>query len=213
MKSNNLHGLKTHFEPADIEFRAGATTSDKTKALALAYITSRAVMDRLDAVAGPANWKDEYQFLSDGVVCTLSLRIDGEWIAKTDGAPYTNFEGFKGGISDSLKRAAVKWGIGRYLYALPAMWVKATQRGNSIVVDEDEARAKMFGNQPSTPQEKDLRPGYIARITELAEQLHKLDGTLVDFDPTWIKEATLDQLLKQGKDLAKRVENAEKELT
>ena len=41
---------------------------------------------------------------------------DGEWITKSDGADDSNIEGAKGGISDALKRAAVLFGIGRYLY-------------------------------------------------------------------------------------------------
>ena len=56
----NFSDLAAPFAPEDLEFRAGATTGDKTKALALAYITSRAVMNRLDDVVGPANWKDQY---------------------------------------------------------------------------------------------------------------------------------------------------------
>ena len=55
------------FEQSDIEWRAGATNQDKTRALALAYITSRAVMDRLDEVIGPENWRDEYKPGPDGV--------------------------------------------------------------------------------------------------------------------------------------------------
>src|SRR3989337_3858256 len=72
---------------SEIEFRAGATNQEKTKALALAYITSRAGMARLDTVMGPSNWKDEYTAgHAGGVLCSLSLRIDGEWITKQDAA-------------------------------------------------------------------------------------------------------------------------------
>lgn len=45
-----FNALAAPFHPKDIEWRAGATNADKTKAMALAYITSRAVMDRLDEV-------------------------------------------------------------------------------------------------------------------------------------------------------------------
>jgi len=33
-------------------------------------------------------------------------------------------EAIKGGASSALKRAAAVWGIGRYLYYLPVVWVK-----------------------------------------------------------------------------------------
>jgi hypothetical protein len=76
--------LAMPFASSDIEWRAGATNADKTRALALAYITSRAVMDRLDEVIGPENWKDEYKPGPDGgVTCGLSLRIHDEWITSS----------------------------------------------------------------------------------------------------------------------------------
>ena len=126
------------FPVSEIEFRAGATNHEKTKALALAYITSRAAMARLDAVMGPGNWKDEYTAgPAGGVLCSLSLRINNEWITKQDGAENTNFEAVKGGFSDAFKRACVKWGIGRYLYYLEGTWVRCQERGKSIVLAED----------------------------------------------------------------------------
>ena len=127
--------LAAPFHPKDIEWRAGATNSDKTKALALAYITSRAVMDRLDEVISPENWRDEYKSGPDGgVTCGLSLRFNNEWITKWDGAENTDFEAIKGGLSDAFKRAGVKWGVGRYLYKLEAAWVPCEMHGKSIVL-------------------------------------------------------------------------------
>src|SRR5512135_1254515 len=125
--------LSEPFNPGDIEWRAGATNADKTKALALAYITSRAVMDRLDEVIGPENWKDEYAPGPDGgVICGLSLRIGNEWITKWDGADNTEFEAIKGGLSDAFKRAGYKWGVGRYLYKLESVWVACEAHGKTI---------------------------------------------------------------------------------
>ena len=133
-----FEALAQPFPISEIEFRAGATNQEKTKALALAYITSRAGMARLDTVMGPSNWKDEYTAgPAGGVLCSLSLRIDGEWITKQDGADNTNFEAVKGGFSDAFKRACVKWGIGRYLYYLEGTWVRCQERGKSIVLAED----------------------------------------------------------------------------
>ena len=134
---NTFTKLAAPFNPSDLEWRAGATNQDKTKALALAYITSRAVMDRLDEVVCPENWRDEYQPGPDGgLICGLSLRVNGEWITKWDGAENTQFEEVKGGLSGAFKRAAVKWGIGRYLYNLPSVWVACEQRGKTITLKE-----------------------------------------------------------------------------
>jgi hypothetical protein len=66
--------------------------------------------------------------LPDGsVVCRLKVRLGNDWITKMDvGAPSEQpDEGDrrKAAFSDALKRAAVKFGIGRYLYRLKDLWV------------------------------------------------------------------------------------------
>lgn len=112
----DLSKLSAFFPKNDIQFRLGAQTKDKLKGQAFAYISARAIQNRLDEVVGPANWKDNYTMIgANGVLCTLSIKIDGEWIDKHDVSEVdlTQKNGLKGGISDALKRAAVKWGIGR----------------------------------------------------------------------------------------------------
>jgi hypothetical protein len=116
--------LAAPFPKEAISWRAQSLREDGSKAMALAYIDARDVMRRLDEVCGPASWQDSYTETASGrVLCTLSILCDGQWVSKTDGAGNTDVEGDKGGISDAFKRAAVKWGIGRYLYDLPAPWV------------------------------------------------------------------------------------------
>lgn len=132
-----LENLREPFPPEDIDWRPGSTNREKTRAMALAYLNARAVMDRLDEVCGPGNWRDEYVAgPQGGVICRLSIRVDGEWVAKEDGAENTDVEAVKGGISDALKRAAVKWGVGRYLYNLPSQWVECEAFGNSVRLKE-----------------------------------------------------------------------------
>lgn len=86
------------------------------------FITARTVMNRLDMVLGPENWWDEYQPISDAaILCRLTIRLpDGTTVTKADagGKPGMADQGDddKGGLSDAFKRAAVKFGIGRYLY-------------------------------------------------------------------------------------------------
>lgn len=121
--------LKRPFPESKIRWRKGGGGAE------LAYITARDVMDRFDATVGFANWQTSYRWIGDRMICKLSVRIDGEWITKSDGADDSNIEGAKGGISDALKRAAVLFGIGRYLYhpnafdrnKKPAVW--ATPEG------------------------------------------------------------------------------------
>ena len=118
------HLLKAPFPADKIKWRAGATNQEKTKAMALAYIDARDVMDRLDDVVGYQNWQSKYVESNGTMICSIGIRIDGDWVWKADGAGQTDFEGEKGSISGALKRAAVAWGIGRYLYDLDGIWVK-----------------------------------------------------------------------------------------
>ena len=54
---NIFEKLKAKFDEKDLEFRVGATNSDKTMGLALAYVQARAIQNRLDEVLGFENWK------------------------------------------------------------------------------------------------------------------------------------------------------------
>jgi len=118
--------LAAEFPREAVSWRAQTLNREGTKALALAYIDARDVMKRLDEVVGAENWQDRYEFSGPRTVCYLSIRINSEWITKADGAGDTDVEAEKGAISDAFKRAAVKWGIGRYLYDLDAPWVPCT---------------------------------------------------------------------------------------
>lgn len=128
-----MENLQRPFEGRDIEWRVGSCGQKKDGgfwAKALAYVTNRAIMSRLDDLLGVDGWKNEFREWnvgeSHGVLCGLSLKIGGEWITKWDGAENTDFEPVKGGLSSSMKRTAVQWGIGRYLYNLDETWVECS---------------------------------------------------------------------------------------
>jgi len=117
--------LSAPFELREVKFKPQSVKGNR--ALALAYIDCRVIQDRLDAVLGVENWMDDYEILNDGsVVCRLKLKLGSEWVTKTDvGSPSEQPDGgdrLKAAFSDALKRAAVKYGIGRYLYRLPPSW-------------------------------------------------------------------------------------------
>ena len=117
----DLSQLDVPFSPDDIEWRiqSSGMHNGKPWARVLAYVTNRAIMERLDQVVGRINWRNEFApGPHGGVVCGISIRVDEEWITKWDGADNTDIESVKGGLSNAMKRAAVQWGIGRYLYRL-----------------------------------------------------------------------------------------------
>src|SRR5438067_10339372 len=118
--------LSAPFEAKDVKFKPQMVKNNR--ALAMAYIDARLIQDRLDEVLGVENWEDAYKLLSDGsVMCRLRVKLGDRWITKTDvGSPSEQpdlGDRLKAAFSDALKRAAVKFGIGRYLYRLPAQWV------------------------------------------------------------------------------------------
>jgi hypothetical protein len=124
------HQLAAPFHSYYVGWKAQATNRDKTRALAVAYIDARTVMDRLDQIVGPGNWSDTYRLISAGdgefaIECTLTLfgvpKSDVGTADEDDDGSQASLS--KSAYSDALKRAAVKWGIGRYLYRLSKQWV------------------------------------------------------------------------------------------
>lgn len=134
--------LTAPFPVEQIEWRVGATSSDKKNGLPLAYITARHVMDRLDEACGPFNWQIRHEAadVSGKVTAHISIKSPetGEWVSKSDGAGETDIEADKGSYSDATKRAAVLWGIGRYLYSVRAPWVSITQQGSGYKISDHE---------------------------------------------------------------------------
>ena len=128
----DLNKLKQPFPANSVMWRVGATTKDKTKGIALAYIDARDVMERLDEVCGAENWQIRYPWSEGGrLCCEIGIKIGDSWVWKANGAGDTHVEAEKGAFSDASKRAGVCWGIARYLYDLPNSWVPLEQRGNS----------------------------------------------------------------------------------
>ena len=82
------------------------------------YIDARDAEDLLDSVCGPENWCNDFKMIGTQMLCSIGVKNNGEWVFKHDGGTKSNIEQEKGLLSDSFKRAAVKWGIGRFLYRL-----------------------------------------------------------------------------------------------
>ena len=137
--------LAAPYKPEEIDWRVDSSgVGDRGPwAKVLAYQDTRAIEDRLDTVITPGGWQTEIKYIetsypdkntgiSGGFICGLSIKVDGEWVTKWDGAALTEYQAFKGGITGSIKRAAVQWGMGRYLYGLkdePQMWAVITENG------------------------------------------------------------------------------------
>ena len=181
----DLVALAAPFPPEAISWRIGSTTADKARGMALAYLDARDVADRLDAVAGPAGWQCRYSHVGAVMVCDIGIKIGDEWLYKADGAGQSDIEAEKGALSDAFKRAAVRWGIGRYLYHLPSPWVEIETRGRTSIIKQSEyaklegilAKANAGipqGKAPPPPEDEDV---MVAARRWVSEQR----GTLATF--------------------------------
>lgn len=152
-------------EPFEPKWRVQSITRDK-KAVVVAYIDARAVHERLDIVLGAENWQNTYE--AETGTASIGIRIDGEWIWKSDVGTESNVEKIKGKASDAFKRAAVLWGLGRHLY----------QEG-SITLDSD-------GKYPKTEKGQTLYTGE-----QLTNYVNGLNDSVALLMQIWRKNADL----------------------
>lgn len=133
--------LERPFKKEQIHWRVGNTNAKKlnvpayqaTEGSLLAYLDARDVMNRLDKVVGFNRWQCRYPFVG---CCEIGIKFGDEWVWKSNAGAETQVEAEKGQASDAFKRAAVLWGIGRYLYSLPFTWVTlADVKGNGGQID------------------------------------------------------------------------------
>ena len=119
--------LSKPFAPEDLEWRLQQSFEDKGRGL-----------------AGPENWHNEFKpwhgnGKKEAQICGISIYFEGRgFVTKWDGAEDTDIEAVKGGLSDSMKRAAVQWGIGRVLYKMDVVWVDIEKRGRSWIIKDSE---------------------------------------------------------------------------
>jgi hypothetical protein len=155
-----LEMLSKPFDPREVEVKVQAVNRDRTRAQVVAYVDARTVLDRLDEAVGPTGWSDKYEVLFNEfdeqdrrlveVKCTLTiLGVSKEDVGEGDS--------LKAAFSDALKRAAVKFGVGRYLYRLPKVWADLDERGN-IKDPEAVKRALLGGETDDSPPWEDKPP-------------------------------------------------------
>ena len=140
--------------------------------MAVHYVTNRAIQNRLDEVGGTENWYNEFKpWHSTGKresqLCGISLYFEERgWITKWDGAEDSDIEPIKGGLSDSMKRAANQWGIGRVLYSMDTVWVNVEKRGKSFIIKPTE-RGKLDARYLETLRSLGLTPAKACGIQSL----------------------------------------------
>lgn len=138
--------LQAPFDPAEVDFRVQGKAGGNGKAQVVAYVDARCVQDRLDAVVGPGAWSFDWNpinFDAKGEIQSAKGMLTIYGVTKADIGSASNFEASLGAVSHCFKRAAVLWGVGRYLYSIPSAWVEVEQGGRLSAQVIAQLRAKL----------------------------------------------------------------------
>lgn len=123
------------------KWRVQSFSKHKPQATCVAYIDSRDVQDVLDT---HCEWSDRYYEENGMLFCEITIYADGREYKRSDTGTESNTEKEKGHSSDAFKRAAVKFGVGRFLYSKKIQYLKANaSKSNSSsnwVVDNNGSR-------------------------------------------------------------------------
>lgn len=195
----DLTKLAEPFPPEEVSWRAGPVHGNKTRPLA--FLDARNIQDRLDDVCGPDGWCSEFTVIGPTTICRITILTDNGRIYKEDGAGQTDVEAEKGQLSDALKRCAVSWGVGRYLYAIRAPWVEFDTERKKIpdhVLEQlmrllpngprDGLQAKTLDGQAKTPAK--FWSGNSYNVFSKLPQDYKND----EGDPDWANPETMARL-------------------
>lgn len=171
MTQSDLKKLK---KPLPLKWRvqrAYPTKIKPTHVILIGYVDARQVEDILDEVCGPENWQDEYFESKNKQFCKIGIRVDGEWIWKSDSGEPSSTSSSKGETSDAFKRAAVKWGINRVAYK----------------VGEVKLPCKMWGEKDPKPYPVDEFGNFIKgqKLFDLCNRLGKIEDYEIEFDKSF----------------------------
>lgn len=137
-----LRDLSKPFHPARITWRPGALTENKEKALALAYADLRAYQDRLDDLCG-LDWSVSYTPWGERIICHLTISgITRSSTGEADSEAERSEIAGTATEAQAFKRACAMFGLGRYLYNLPTLWVDYDAEHGRFT---DKAKARLNG--------------------------------------------------------------------
>ena len=200
----NLTKLKEPIRPHEIHWRVQSKGNGKTTVVP--YLTNRCVMERFDEQFGATEWQNVFcEWRSKGVKCGISVRVGEEWVTKYDGADETNIEATKGGFSDSMKRAAVQWGLGRDLYDYPLIQLEGEHKYLSRIHEAqlNDVAAKISGGQkvgdyilldgktmpkPSKVVVKEDSKEFLAIVDWIINGKDNKEGDIVKGNIEWAKQ-------------------------
>ncbi len=137
-----LQELQQPFRPSDVYWKPGSVSKEGTKALALPYATLRAYQQRLDTICG-ADWSVTYTPWGDRIICHLTLHgVTRSSTGEADNQQERSEIAGTSAEAQAFKRACSMFGLGRYLYHMPNLWVAYDPGARQFT---DQAKAKLEG--------------------------------------------------------------------
>jgi hypothetical protein len=148
LSSKDLETLKAAFPANRLGVKIQSFSRDRKRAMLVCYLQHTDVMDRLDQV--DPTWKSEItreERVGDTVYVSLMLTLKG--VSRENvgegGDP-------KAAYSDALKRAAMLFGVGRYLYDSETVWVDyVEERDRFRQWSYDDYKNCLQSNQKGVP--------------------------------------------------------------
>lgn len=180
-----LHELITNLsKPMPYQWRVQSFNKGNTKCTCVAYIDARQAMDTLDKYCS-YGWTKKYYDIKGSIYCSIGIVMpDGTIIERQDVGSEGNFEAEKSAASDAFKRAAVNFGVGRFLYDLD-------------IVDLNAGSKEFNGKQYPYPADDKGN-----KIWDITEYINNMQGVVNGVHP--LQEAL--QKLSAMKDKAAAIE-------
>lgn len=181
-------------EHLEFKIQTAGNTNGRIWARIVPYVSARAISDRLNEAFGPFGYSIQTEPIALGNVVGMKCQIgatvpnDGNahpWqsVVREDVCEVTDIEAMKGAASGALKRAAVLFGIGRYLYDAPEFYalIGDNHPNRGSYKDKETNRPVFFkwalppevyawvGAPAPVPQKSPAEMGYRDKTTTPAE--------------------------------------------
>ena len=130
----------------EISFKWRVQSSNQWGASCVAYIDARQVQDLLDEVCGAENWQCKYSEHKGNLFCSIGIFKQDNWVWKSDCGTESNVEKQKGEASDAFKRAAVMWGVGRFLYSKKIVKLPVKEKNGKYLPYSSKTAKFVYGD-------------------------------------------------------------------
>ena len=143
-----LAEVEVPFPPDQVQWRVTNTTNDKKRGQVVSYADPRAYTDRLNALFSPRGWTREYKIetmnnitrvkkgeslLSGKMLVICTVTVIGLWSHSGTGEEWADDDnGMTAADAQAFKRACSCFGLGRYFYDIPAIWIDLDQNRRPV---------------------------------------------------------------------------------